>query len=451
MLRFHGSKAKRIFEYIGTNSRLDEIQAAALRIFLRELDRWTALRREAAERYRELGLGEALRGSRRTSRATSITSSCRGRLSGTRFARRSRRPRSGAPTTTCRRSISSPRCATSATRRATFPRPSVRRRRTSRCRCGPGSRRSNRSGSSRPCAPRSASAASKDMRSPVNRHRLWQVAVDAVAHRRRLGGRLVRALRRRHRARLLRALPRLGRLRARSSRSSCPVFFAFGFYNRWWRYVSTQDMWGVVRGVAAASVAAFLVFTLLDFHPASVPRGIWFVDLLLLLAFVDRRAPARAHADRAAVGRHARRARQGGHRSSEPATPSQLILREMLKNPALGYTPIGLVDDDPRKKNLRLHGIRVLGTTAELPHLLRDRRPDELLIAIPSASGEVRERIVEIAREGERAGQHASRAPRADHGRLQPGRADPPGRGRGPARPRAGRGRHRLDRGLPDG
>ncbi len=59
MLRFHGSKAKRIFEYVGTNSRLDEIQAAALRIFLRELDSWKAMRREAAERYRDLGLGEA--------------------------------------------------------------------------------------------------------------------------------------------------------------------------------------------------------------------------------------------------------------------------------------------------------------------------------------------------------------------------------------------------------
>jgi dTDP-4-amino-4,6-dideoxygalactose transaminase len=59
MLRFHGSKAKRVFEFVGTNSRLDEIQAAALRIFLRELDGWTSLRREAAERYRELGLGDA--------------------------------------------------------------------------------------------------------------------------------------------------------------------------------------------------------------------------------------------------------------------------------------------------------------------------------------------------------------------------------------------------------
>ncbi len=58
LLRFHGSKAKTTFEYIGYNSRLDEIQAAALRLFLRELDGWTRQRREAAARYRELGLGE---------------------------------------------------------------------------------------------------------------------------------------------------------------------------------------------------------------------------------------------------------------------------------------------------------------------------------------------------------------------------------------------------------
>ena len=56
--RFHGSKAKKTFEYVGYNSRLDEIQAAALRLFLRELDGWTRERREAADRYRELGLGE---------------------------------------------------------------------------------------------------------------------------------------------------------------------------------------------------------------------------------------------------------------------------------------------------------------------------------------------------------------------------------------------------------
>ena len=69
----------------------------------------------------------------------------------------------------------------------------------------------------------------------------------------------------------------------------------------------------------------------------------------------------------------------------------------LRRNRALGMSPMGLVDDDPRKRHIRLDGVRVLGTTDELPHLLRANRPDELLIAIPSASGELRRRIVEVA------------------------------------------------------
>ena len=57
MLRFHGSRDKVDFELIGYNSRLDEIQAAVLRIFLAELDNWVASRRQAAARYSDLGLG----------------------------------------------------------------------------------------------------------------------------------------------------------------------------------------------------------------------------------------------------------------------------------------------------------------------------------------------------------------------------------------------------------
>ena len=54
MLRFHGSRAKKTFEYVGYNSRLDAMQAAFLRIFLRHVDDWNLQRRDAAERYREL-------------------------------------------------------------------------------------------------------------------------------------------------------------------------------------------------------------------------------------------------------------------------------------------------------------------------------------------------------------------------------------------------------------
>ena len=234
------------------------------------------------------------------------------------------------------------------------------------------------------------------MRSPVNRHRLWQVVVDAG---------LVAA------AWILSWFVRF----EGDSRPvyydrylewdvvvlvvgiTLPVFIAFGFYNRWWRYVSTRDMWDAVRGVAAAGIAAYLVFTALDFHPAGVPRGIWIVDVLLLLALVTgSRLLARTIIERPAAGAVVARGKEVVIVGAGDA--AQLILREMLKNPALGYTPIGLVDDDPRKKNLRIHGVRVLGTTDELSHLLDDRRPDELLIAIPSASGDQRERVVEIAR-----------------------------------------------------
>jgi len=58
LLRFHGSRDKVTFELIGTNSRLDAIQAAALRVFLPHLTGWNSARREAAVRYAELGLGE---------------------------------------------------------------------------------------------------------------------------------------------------------------------------------------------------------------------------------------------------------------------------------------------------------------------------------------------------------------------------------------------------------
>jgi FlaA1/EpsC-like NDP-sugar epimerase len=176
-----------------------------------------------------------------------------------------------------------------------------------------------------------------------------------------------------------------------------PVFALAGFYNRWWRYVSTRDMWGAVRGVGFASLATFLVFTLFEVQPNRVPTGVWFIDLLLCLAFVaGLRLAARSLIERPRPGQVVARGKEALVVGAGDA--AQLVIKEMLRNPGLGYTPIGLVDDDPRKKNLRLHGIRVLGTTADLPRLIRDRRPDEVLIAIPSASGFVRGQIVDTAR-----------------------------------------------------
>jgi dTDP-3-amino-3,4,6-trideoxy-alpha-D-glucose transaminase len=58
ILRFHGSKDKVTFTDVGWNSRLDELQAAALRVLLPELDAWIDRRREVADTYERMGLGE---------------------------------------------------------------------------------------------------------------------------------------------------------------------------------------------------------------------------------------------------------------------------------------------------------------------------------------------------------------------------------------------------------
>ena len=58
MLAFHGSRDKTEFDFVGYNSRLDELQASFLRLFLTQLDGWNRGRREAAARYAELGLGD---------------------------------------------------------------------------------------------------------------------------------------------------------------------------------------------------------------------------------------------------------------------------------------------------------------------------------------------------------------------------------------------------------
>jgi FlaA1/EpsC-like NDP-sugar epimerase len=176
------------------------------------------------------------------------------------------------------------------------------------------------------------------------------------------------------------------------------VFVGFGFYNRWWRYVSTRDMWRAAMGVTAASaIAAVAIYFGYPVERVRLPRGVALADLLLLLAFVTgSRLLARTVIERPASGRLLARGREVLIVGAGDA--GRLILDEIQRSRAVGYTPMGLIDDDPRKKGMKLRGVKVLGTTEELRHVLRDNRPDEILIAIPSAPGELRRRVVEAAR-----------------------------------------------------
>ena len=79
----------------------------------------------------------------------------------------------------------------------------------------------------------------------------------------------------------------------------------------------------------------------------------------------------------------------------------RLVVRELMRNPELHLRPVGFLDDDPRKLGIKdEHGLKVLGdTSGDLERVLDEVEPDEVVIAIPSAPGTLRARVVTACRE----------------------------------------------------
>jgi FlaA1/EpsC-like NDP-sugar epimerase len=230
---------------------------------------------------------------------------------------------------------------------------------------------------------------------PLTRHRLWQLLAAAVL--------IVIAWRLAFFLRFDQDVPRFYReflswqVVAVVLAINLGTFVACGFYSRWWRYVSTRDMWGVARGVTIGGVLTYLA--LLVFPPAhtsTLPRSVAALAYLILLALVaGSRLLARTvlESPQSGLVAHGKEVLVAG-----AGNAGQLLIRELQRNRALAYTPIGFVDDDPRKRKAKILGVRVLGTTDELAHILRENRPDEVLIAMPSAPGDVRRKIVDVTR-----------------------------------------------------
>src|ERR671933_699442 len=178
------------------------------------------------------------------------------------------------------------------------------------------------------------------------------------------------------------------------------IFWANGLYHKLWRFVDAKDFEAIVRAVVMASFALVGVFFLI---PSSLsvdpPRGVIALDFLLTLVLVGGvRFVVRSLFERPFRGGLARK----GAREVlivGAGNGGQLVAAELRRNPELGGVPIGFVDDDPRKRGMRIAGYKVEGTTDELPRILDGAEPDEVIIAIPSAPGELRQKVVTACRE----------------------------------------------------
>ncbi|MGA2469589.1 MAG: nucleoside-diphosphate sugar epimerase/dehydratase [Solirubrobacteraceae bacterium] len=178
------------------------------------------------------------------------------------------------------------------------------------------------------------------------------------------------------------------------------ILLALGrVYQRRWRYATQRDIENLLRVLILDTI--LLVTAVAVFRPygtVGVPRTSVVLYFLLALSFLGGiRLAARSLHDRRLRGFRSRKgardvlivgAGDGG----------RLVLRELLRNAELRLNPVGFVDDDPLKLRLRLDGVRVRGTTADLPRVLDEAEPDEVIIAIPSAPGELRMRVVTACR-----------------------------------------------------
>lgn len=79
----------------------------------------------------------------------------------------------------------------------------------------------------------------------------------------------------------------------------------------------------------------------------------------------------------------------------------EMIVREMTRSPHSEHQPVGFVDDNPDKRLLTIHGVRVMGRTELIPQIVGKHNIDEVILAVPSASGAVIRRILELCDQAE--------------------------------------------------
>jgi FlaA1/EpsC-like NDP-sugar epimerase len=175
------------------------------------------------------------------------------------------------------------------------------------------------------------------------------------------------------------------------------VLYNFGMYRRLWRHASIGELKQIlVAGGVAALFAAWIGLWLMPvthITASRVPFSVVFIDGFLATAAI---ALPRLLARTIRLSNPKRR-------RSDPGRPAlivgagdtgKLVAKEMIANPRLGFEPIGFVDDDLTKQNHMLLELPIMGQISAIKQLVEQHGISELVIAMPSAHGDVVRRVV---------------------------------------------------------
>src|SRR6266542_4352704 len=168
------------------------------------------------------------------------------------------------------------------------------------------------------------------------------------------------------------------------------AFLVMGVYRGLWRYTSLDDLIVFAKAVVLSSVLSVLV-VLFAFRFEGLSRTVFILDGVLMFMFLaGSRLAFRLFRQVIPVTR----TREGRRVLIYGAGDGgELLLREILNNRSLKYSPVGFIDDDPAKKGKLIHGLKVYGGNGDLNSVCKQHEVDEVLI---SSSRMPEERLREI-------------------------------------------------------
>ncbi len=178
-------------------------------------------------------------------------------------------------------------------------------------------------------------------------------------------------------------------------------FWQFGCFKGWWRYVSMPDLVQIVKASLLGSFI-FVVYAVLVYRLDQIPRAVLILDgAFCFLAVSGIRFMTRAFREHYFPLQQGTESRQTRVLIVGAGDAGQMIAREIRSNLQLDLKVVGFVDDDPVKRKGTFQGLNVLGTHVDLQKIVTTHGVDEIIIAIPSASGTQIREIVNSCRESD--------------------------------------------------
>lgn len=178
------------------------------------------------------------------------------------------------------------------------------------------------------------------------------------------------------------------------------VYFQFGLYRRLWEYASIRELKLIAIAVTTASILVTVIVLIISFLKPywEFSRGVLVIDYVLsLLAVGGLRFSYRVISESQSTSKQPV-SRPKRVLIAGAGDAGALVVREMQRNPQANLNPVGFVDDDPAKQKQEIHGTPVIGKLDELAHLIDVKKVDEVIIAIPSAPGQVVRKVADICR-----------------------------------------------------